>query len=151
MFIFLFFLWLILNGKATPELIVTGIVLSALVCLFLNKTLGYTFGNDMRILRNAPLLLLYFAVLVCEIIKASLQVMWFALCTRKKPDPVLMEFHSGLKGRFQNELVANSITLTPGTYTVFLEGDRFVVHCLRKEYADNFDDLIFVRLISKLK
>ena len=63
----------------------------------------------------------------------------------------MIEFHSGLKGQFSNVLLANSITLTPGTYTVLQEGDRFVVHCLRREFADDVDTSSFVRLLKKLK
>ena len=68
----------------------------------------------------------------------------------KKPDPVLIEFHSGLKDPFSNVLLANSITLTPGTYTVVQEGDRFVIHCLRREFAQGIDDSSFIHLLRKL-
>ena len=68
----------------------------------------------------------------------------------KKPDPVLAEFHSGLPTDLQNVLLANSITLTPGTFTVVQDGDRFVVHCLRAEYADGIEDSVFVRLLARL-
>ena len=41
--------------------------------------------------------------------------------------------------------------LTPGTYTVFQEKDRFVIHCLRREYAEGLEDSSFVHLLRRLK
>ena len=46
---------------------------------------------------------------------------------------------------------ANSITLTPGTYTLFQDKDHFVVHCLRREYAEGMDNSTFVELLRKVK
>ena len=68
-----------------------------------------------------------------------------------EPDPVIVEFHSGLKTQFQNVLLANSITLTPGTITVFQEGDHFVIHALRREYAEGLESSSFIKLLDKLK
>ena len=67
------------------------------------------------------------------------------------PEPVIVEFHSGFQSRLQNVLLANSITLTPGTITVFQDGDHFVVHCLRREYAEGIEDSSFVRLLRRVK
>ena len=48
-------------------------------------------------------------------------------------------------------LLANSITLTPGTITVSQEGDEYVVHCLDKSFAEGLDNSIFVTLLQKLE
>ncbi len=58
------------------------------------------------------------------IISASsvIRMIWRA----QDPEPVIIEFHSGFESRLKNVLLANSITLTPGTITVFLEGDKFL-------------------------
>ena len=69
----------------------------------------------------------------------------------EKPEPVIVEFHSGLETELQNVLLANSITLTPGTYTLFQEGDHFVIHCLRREYADGMGDSAFIRYLKMLR
>ena len=70
---------------------------------------------------------------------------------REMPDPVIVEFHSGLQGNWRNALLANSITLTPGTYTVFLEGDRLIVHSLCPAYAEGLEDSVFVRMLKKIR
>ena len=151
MIIFFFLLWLILNGRITAELIFLGIPISALVLLLANRAVGYTLKTDLRIMRNLPVFFLYTLNLVAEILKASAAVMDMVLDPSKKPEPVIVEFHSGLKTELQNVLLANSITLTPGTYTLFQEGDHFVVHCLRREFGDGIDESSFVKLLRKIK
>ena len=59
--------------------------------------------------------------------------------------------HSGFHTQLQNVLLANSITLTPGTITLFQEGDHFVVHCLRREFGDGIEESSFVKLLRKIK
>ena len=150
MYLFIILLWIILNGRITGEIIIFGILLSVAVSVFAQKVVGYSFKSEESILRNLPLLFLYVLVLIKEIIKASLNVMKLSF-GKEKPDPVIVEFHSGFHTNLQNVLLANSITLTPGTITVFMQDDHFVVHCLRSEYGQGLDECVFVRLLRKMK
>ena len=95
--------------------------------------------------------MLYSLTLIREIFKAALAVALLAFDPKGKPEPVIVEFDSGLPTDFQNVLLANSITLTPGTYTLFQDKDHFVVHCLRREYAEGIDNSSFVELLRKVK
>ena len=151
MSIALFCLWIVLNGRISAQVLVSGVLISALVMVFMAKTVGYTAADEKKLLLSAPLFFLYALVLMGEIIKASVSVVAFCLNPKAKPDPVIVEFSSGLKGKLANELLANSITLTPGTYTVFQEEDRFAVHCLHREYAGGLEDSVFIRLLRKLR
>lgn len=151
MLILLFVLWIILNGRVTVELILFGIPIAGAVYIFLCRVLKYSPKTDLFLLKNLPCLMLYALNLIWEIIKAAFAVMSVAVSRSKRPDPVIVEFYSGLSGRFRNVLLANSITLTPGTYTVFQEEDHFVVHCLRREYAEGLADSSFIRLLGRLK
>jgi multicomponent Na+:H+ antiporter subunit E len=99
---------------------------------------------------NLPFAVLYFLNLIREIILSSLHVARVILNPGRHPDPVLIEFDSGLSGTLPNVILANSITLTPGTYTVGLQGDHFTVHCLVPEFADGMGDSSFVRLLRRL-
>ena len=151
MSVLFFLLWIILNGKINLEIVLFGIAFSALFTLFCMKVLGYSPATGIRFFRNFPLFIWYTANLIIEIIKASAAVMSVSLRPSEKPDPVVIEFHSGFNTDLQNVLLANSITLTPGTYTLFQEGDRLVVHCLRKEYAEGMEESSFVKILRKLK
>ena len=151
MCILLFLLWIIWNGRLSVEILLFGVLLTALAFLFAIKVLGYSLASERRFWRNLPLFLLYTVNLIREIFKAALAVALLALDAKGKPDPVIVEFYSGLPTDFQNVLLANSITLTPGTYTLFQEKDHFVVHCLRREYAEGMDSSSFVELLRKMK
>ncbi len=146
-----FILWIVLNGRVTLELILLGIPIAAAVFLFAHFAFGYSAGSEFKILRYAPLAIWYGLNLVIEIIKASLNVIAVILNPGKKPDPVLIEFDSGLPSSFQNVVLANSITLTPGTVTVEMEGDHFLVHCLIPEYAEGIEESSFVKLLRRIK
>lgn len=148
--VFFFVLWIIFNGKITAEIVLIGLPVTAAVTPFACRVLGYPLRNDLKILRNLPILSLYILNLIREIVVAATSVMGM-VWSAKDPEPVIVEFHSGFDSRLQNVLLANSITLTPGTITVFQEGDRFVVHCLRPEYARGIEDSSFVRLLRKIK
>lgn len=151
MCILLFLLWIIWNGRLSVEILLFGVLLTALAFLFAIKVLGYSLASERRFWRNLPLFLLYTVNLIREIFKAALAVALLALDAKGKPDPVIVEFYSGLPTDFQNVLLANSITLTPGTYTLFQDKDHFVVHCLRREYAEGMDSSSFVELLRKVK
>lgn len=150
MLLFFFLLWMVLNGKFTLELLLLGIVFAGLVYYFAHTFFGYSFHREAVMIRNAPLLILYFLDLVWEIIKAALLVMGTALGSMDKLSPVIVEFHSGLKDSFQNILLANSITLTPGTITLVRDGDHIVVLCLKREYSEGLDESSFVHILRKM-
>lgn len=145
-----FILWIILNGRVTFEILVFGVLVSAAVTLFSCRVMGYSLRNDLKVLRNFFLLVFYALNLIREILISASSVIlmvWRAV----DPDPVIVEFHSGFDSRLQNVLLANSITMTPGTITVFQEGDHFVIHCLRPEFARDIEDSSFIRILRKLK
>ena len=147
--ILFFLLWIVLNGRITLEIVLFGIAVTALIYTFIIKVLGYSVYSDIRIAKNIPIGVVYILNLVWEVIKASVTVIGAALTPGVHPDPVLVEFHSGLPGNFLNVLLANSITLTPGTITVFREGDHFVIHALRREYAEGLSESSFVKLLRR--
>ena len=66
-----------------------------------------------------------------------------------EPEPVFIEFHSGLRGTLANVILANSITLTPGTVTVSLNEDTICVYALRPEMGEGLKDSGFVKRLKK--
>lgn len=145
-----FVLWIILNGRMTLELVVLGIVISAGVTFLAYRMAGYIPENDLRMIRNFPLFVIYALNLLLEIVKSAATVLG-TIYRADEPEPVFIEFHSGIRGTLANVILANSITLTPGTITVFQEGDHFLIHCLHPEYAEGIEDSSFIRLLRKMK
>ena len=151
MFVVFFLLWLIFNGRVTLELVLFGLAAAGLAYFFAYRIVGYTIRTDLRMLQNIPWLMRYIGNLLIEIVKSAVEVSRVALTPGLRPDPVFVEFHSGFESEFSNVLLADSITLTPGTITVYQEGDFFVIHCLRKEYAEGIEDSSFIRLLRQMK
>ena len=118
MYIILFLFWLLLNGKVTSEIVLLGLAIVAAMGLLEYRLFGYTPKMELRLIRKAPIFCAYAPVLFWEIIKAALVVARDILLRRYVVTPTLVTFQSGLKTDFGRFLLANSITLTPGTITV---------------------------------
>lgn len=151
MYLLLFCFWILLNGKVTIEIVLLGFVISAAMVWMEYQLFGYTPKTELRILRKVPILLAYLPVLLWEILKAGYIVSRDILFRRYQLTPALVTFRTGLKTEFGRFLLANSITLTPGTITIRVEGDRLTVHCLDKSMLDPSDDGVFQRWIRKLE
>ena len=147
--VILLLLWLLLCGRVTAEILCFGVVIAAALYLLMVRALGWSPKRDVRLLKCAPIFLLYLLNLIWETAKAAATVAALALRPGEHPEPVLVEFRSGLERESLNVLLANSITLTPGTITVFQEQDRFLIHALRKEYAEGLEESSFVRLLRR--
>lgn len=151
MFILFFAVWLILNARITVEICIFGAVISAVLFYFMCRFMGYSWEKEKSVWRVLPLFGRYFWVLVEEIVKANVCVLKMILSPRLQPEPALVYFRTELKTGIAKVILANSITLTPGTITVSVEGDVFCVHCLDRELADGIENSVFVRLLEQME
>ena len=94
-------------------------------------------------------MLCYLFVLIREIIKANMDTVKMIFTSRYEREPVLVTFRSKLKSPVLRVILANSITLTPGTITVSLEGDTFMVHALDKDFVEGIEDSVFVKWLQR--
>ena len=93
----------------------------------------------------------YVFVLIKEIIKANFAVIRMITSSRYEIEPAVVRFKTNLKTTPARILLANSITLTPGTITVLQEGDEYMVHCLDKSLAEGIDSSVFVSMLEKME
>ena len=63
----------------------------------------------------------------------------------------LISFKTSLKTKMAKMLLANSITLTPGTITVSLRDDVYMVHCYDKSMAKGLNNTVFEKKLLKLE
>ncbi|MCR5766871.1 MAG: Na+/H+ antiporter subunit E [Lachnospiraceae bacterium] len=151
MFLLLTLLWIVFNGRFTIEVLLFGVAISGLICFFLVRFLGYSFRKELRALKILPDLIIYIFVLLIEIIKANFTVMKLILFKAREIEPVVVHFHTDLKSRYAKVLLANSITLTPGTITSSMHDDEYYVHCLDKKLGNGISDSVFVRRLKKME
>ena len=82
-----------------------------------------------------PQLLTYWAWLVVEIFKANLVVIRACLRSTLDINPALVKVKTGCESDLARTVFANSITLTPGTVSVEVEGNKILVHALYEDSA----------------
>lgn len=151
MFIFFFLIWIIFNGKLTLEIVAFGIVISAAMYLFVCKFFDFNFKKDLLLLRLMGLFAKYVAVLTWEILKANFIVVGMIMSSRYDIEPAVVTFKTDLKSEYARVLLANSITLTPGTITASLEEDTYIVHCLDKSLAEGMNKSVFVIMLEHME
>lgn len=151
MFLIFFLIWVIFNGQLTLEIAAFGVVIAGLMYLFICKFMNYNPQTDLILCKKFFLIIQYVFVLVKEIIKANFAVIRMIMSSRYEIEPAVVKFKTTLKSPSARIMLANSITLTPGTITVSLEGDEYVVHCLDKELAEGINSSLFVTLLERLE
>jgi multicomponent Na+:H+ antiporter subunit E len=131
----LLLVWLGSSGHWEPFLIGVGL----LSCL-----LVVALARRMRIVdpEGAPLLLSiralsYVPWLAWQIVKANVDVARRILNPRLPISPRVIRVKTSQRSDLGRVVYANSITLTPGTVSLRLEGDEIVVHALTREAAED--------------
>lgn len=138
MFVLLFGLWLALSGHLELEFLVLGLLAAALVVGMTGHLVQPSFAEHYEPLpssfawlgRTILRLAGYAPWLAWEIIVANLLVTYRILHPRLPISPRLLRFHTSLRGELPHLLLAQSITLTPGTITVDLDHGELVIHAL---------------------
>lgn len=144
----LYGLWIILSGKFAAFHLTVGILS---VAFFAWMQLGLhpmRSKEDPRF--NTLSVILYVPWLVWQMFVSALHVAVCILRDPKNVDPCLVEFRSQQPSIAHRVVLANSITLTPGTLTVDLQGDRFVMHALTRVTADEVIEGKLARRVSNL-
>ncbi|HET97986.1 MAG TPA: cation transporter [Desulfurivibrio alkaliphilus] len=137
-FCVMFAFWVVMSGKLDLFHLGMGVMASALVSwlsrdlLFSGhtKTLGGTLGEIGRFLR-------YAGWLFWQVVLANVHIAGLSLSPRamERIDPRIIRFKTVLKTDFARFVLANSITLTPGTVTVRIQDDTFYVHAINPQAA----------------
>ncbi|MBQ6803932.1 MAG: Na+/H+ antiporter subunit E [Clostridia bacterium] len=141
--------WVVLNGKITWEIMLLGLPVAALAMFFVCACCDWSLKKEGRLYRCVPQLIVYAGVVIWEIIKANLVL--GRTVYRGRPRPVVRTVETGLKSRFARMVLANSITLTPGTITLSLKGNHLTVHCLTPEMAEGLDCTVFEKRLKKME
>lgn len=126
-------LWLGLSGHYTPLILSLGGV-SVTLCAIL----AYRF--DILDREGSPygrllILMGYWVWLVIEIFKANWIVIKACLRAELDINPALVKVKTECESDLAKTVFANSITLTPGTVSVAVEGDKILVHALYEDQA----------------
>lgn len=128
--------WLLLSWTFTVAHVVFGIVCVTFVVLLNHKIFRIQFfRGDIPEWERVRIVgfVRYVPWLFLEIVLASIQVAYVVLHPKMPINPLLLRFHAKLPNLAAKIILANSITLTPGTITIELRDDEFLVHALLED------------------
>lgn len=123
--------WFTLSGETAPLFLVLG-ALSLVLVLWLAARLRII-DRDASPYHRIVQMLVYLGWLLVEIVKANVAVIARIVGPGHAIDPVMVNLKTSARTDLGKALFANSITLTPGTVTVDVEGDALKVHALVRE------------------
>ena len=147
----IFSLWIIFNGKLTLETVLCGLVISAAVYWFACKYMGYSRSTGIKFARLILRVLRYTSILVWETVKSNFNIAKIIYSGKMEIQPRLVFFKTNLKSAAAKVVLANSITLTPGTLTVVQNNNIFCVHCLDNSIAEGIDKSVFIKQLGKIE
>lgn len=120
-------LWLLLAGSLQQDEVLAALAVGAVVTALAAPRLSIMAGVRLSI--TAPVsLLTYLAVFLLALVRANLDVARRVLSPALPINPAVVEVRTSLRSPLGRLLLANSITLTPGTLSVDLLDDRLLVH-----------------------
>lgn len=151
MYLLLYILWVALNGKVTVEICLLGAFVVGAVGLITYGLFRYSPRVELRIYKKVPYLFAFGVILLKEIIKSNFAVLHFISSKKGTIEPEMMSFEVDLKTDLARFLLANSITLTPGTITVLTNDNRFTVHSLDAGMLEGLDNSSIVKLLQKME
>lgn len=130
--------WLLLSGLFKPLLLALATA-SVLLCLWLSHRMKIVDAENHPVwaaLHYVP----YWPWLSIEIVKSSCDVARRVLSPSMPISPTVFEIRATQKTTVGRVVLANSITLTPGTVTMDVDGARLRVHALSRDSVQGLLD-----------
>ena len=126
--------WIALNSGVGKEILISGAVVGIVTAVLLFRTGLF---EEMKFNPRAiAALIAWFFVFLWELIKSNVDVMSRVVTPKVRINPAIVEVKTSLKSRLGRLALANSITLTPGTLTVDIDGESLFIHWIDARVTD---------------
>ena len=152
-FISLMAFWTIMSGYLDAIHLGMGVATVASVMYINFKLKSHRFfDDDMNDLKELRFLYAggYIIWLLGQIVLAGFHVVSVIIRPKMPIHTTLVTFRADLPSAHARMILGNSITLTPGTLTIDIEGDKFTVHALDDKSHDAITSDIMPRKVLKL-
>ena len=120
-------IWLLLTWSLHYQELLAGVIFSILVTVFISDTFPQRPGRLLDP-RRWFWLLLYLPYFLFYCVRANLDVAYRVLHPDMPIRPGIVKVRTGLTTDMAKTFLANSITLTPGTLTVDIDGQDLYIH-----------------------
>ncbi len=130
-----FIVWLAFTSSLAPAEAITGLIVSFVIAIFSYERFtswGFRGVQPKRLVY----VVWYLIVFLIALVKANFNVARIVLTPSLPINPGIVEFETKLENEYAKMVLANSITLTPGTFTVDIIGNRFYIHWLEADVTD---------------
>lgn len=136
-FLIMLAFWILLSGQFHFILLVSGVV-SSLFVAYISHDLLFGKVDILSLIIKTFRFFKYLPWLLWQIVVANFDILYRTLHPGMKIEPLVIRFKTDLKTDKGIAILANSITLTPGTVTVAASKDgEFIVHAIAKGPADS--------------
>ena len=122
----LWLVWVLIAGFALYEVLLGGAA-SLILSFFVARYVNYSFGLS-GIVGLFRFLFVYIPVFLYKLVLANLDMAYRVLSPKLPINPKIVKVPTDLKSDFLKLVLANSITLTPGTLSLDVEDDGVLVH-----------------------
>jgi len=132
-----FILWLLFtfNGNIwQPDEITAGIIFSIIAGAITQKVAIKEYRSLSP--KKWLYLIAYLPRFFYEMAKANFDVAYRVLHPKMPINPGIVKVKTKLKSEMGKAFLANSITLTPGTFTVDLKDQYLYIHCINVRHTD---------------
>ena len=133
-FILYFGMWYAFTTSLELAELITGGVVALILSIFTYKTTDA--GLSILMPNKLIYIVQYFFVFMIALLKANLDVAKRVVSPSLPINPGIVEFETQLTNDFAKMVLANSITLTPGTVTIDVIENQFYVHWIDVETED---------------
>ncbi|MEA3491265.1 MAG: Na+/H+ antiporter subunit E [Campylobacterota bacterium] len=124
--LFLFVIWMVLSDRVDMQNITIGVLASVGVALLYTRIFeGESYGWITPVW-----LVAYLSVLIKNLVKSNISIAHRVLSRDMKLSPAIVAVKTDLTSDWKKLLLANSITLTPGTLTLDIEGETLYIHTI---------------------
>jgi len=125
-FLVLFVSYIALAGIQVQELLL-GTIVSATLTVIIAKHINYTIDYRFPV-RLLVFIFAYLPLFVWQLVLSNFDMARRVLSPKIPLNPGFVKITTDLKGDFAKLTLANSITLTPGTLSVDIDGSDIYVH-----------------------
>ncbi|MEW7977180.1 MAG: Na+/H+ antiporter subunit E [Candidatus Sedimenticola endophacoides] len=135
LFATLMLFWLLLGGGFAADSLLVGALAALLIALLFHD--GLSFFTELRPTPRALAAgVFYYGYFFRELLRSNLRMAAIVLSPALPISPGIVRVRTRLKSRMGRLMLANSITLTPGTLTVEIDGEWLYVHCVTLKPGD---------------
>lgn len=150
--ILLTIIWVFLTGSLAVVNFIFGFVVSFLILWIISSKDG-----NPKYVRFVPKIISFILFFLWEVIKANLQVAYEVITPKNNMKPGIVKVPLSAKTNIEITLLANLITLTPGTLSLDVSEDKKVlyVHSMyvhdKQEFIDEIKNGFERRLLEILR